>query len=151
MINVSMMMCHFSGTTRQRWSHGKQRLQRLNRWVLRWLRKIASDGTDMMCCERPLQIRGMATRKARSPMVDTWQPRTADIQSVTMIRRNADVEFQYLLTLSSSARYDSATPANTCRQRQASCSQFTAPLPSTSAVNRGVEHCGRTLKKKTPA
>ena len=44
---MSVMTCHFSGTTRERCSHGKQRLKR---WVLRRLRKMASDGADVTCC-----------------------------------------------------------------------------------------------------
>jgi len=67
------MTCHFSGTTRERWSYGKKRLKR---WVLRRLRKMASGGADVTCCGRLFQIRGAATGKARSPTVDSRVRRT---------------------------------------------------------------------------
>ena len=57
-----------SGMTGERWSHGKQRLKR---WVLRRLRKMASYGADVTCCGRPFHTRGAATGKARSPTVDS--------------------------------------------------------------------------------
>jgi len=70
---MSVMTCHCWGTTREWWSHGKQRLKR---WVLRRLRKMASDGADVTCCGRLFQIRGPATGKARSLTVDSRVRRT---------------------------------------------------------------------------
>jgi len=67
-INVSVMTCHLSGTTRERWSHGKQRLKSR---VLRWLWKMASGGADVTCCGRLFQVRGPATGRSRSPTVDS--------------------------------------------------------------------------------
>jgi len=42
----------------RRWSHGKQRLKRCVFW---WLRKTGSEGADVTCGGRPLQIRAAAT------------------------------------------------------------------------------------------
>jgi len=110
------MTCHFSGTTRERWSHGKQRLKR---WVLRWLRKMAIDGVDVTCCGRPFQIRGAATGKARSLMIDSrvrWT--VSDDDEAERRRRWSSVSAGWQ---SSSARYDGATPADTCWRGEPVC------------------------------
>ena len=87
------MTCHFSGTTGERWRHGKQRLKR---WVLRRLRKMASDGADVTCCGRLFQIRGPATGKARSPTVDSRVRRTIS-DDVEAERAADDIELRCLL------------------------------------------------------
>ena len=51
----------------QHHSHGKQHLKRC---MLRRLRKIGSDCTDVTCCGRLFHIWAAATGKARSPNVD---------------------------------------------------------------------------------
>ena len=55
------------------WGHGEQRLKR---WVLRRLWKMASDGADVMCCGRPFQIRGATVGKVASPTVNSHVQRT---------------------------------------------------------------------------
>jgi len=87
------MTCHFSGMTGERWSHGKQRLKR---WVLRRLRKMASDGAEVTCCGRLFQIRGPATGKARSPTVDSRVRRTIS-DDVEAERAADDIELRCLL------------------------------------------------------
>ena len=136
------MTCHFWGTTRERWSHGKQRLKR---WVLRRLRvrKMASDGADVTCCGRLLQVRGAATEKARSPTVDIRVRRT-----ICVPRRNADDNELRCLLAGIVRRRGTAVLhlADTCSciQGEPACNQ-SAPPPSTNVVDGGLGRCARLL------
>jgi len=135
------MTCHFSDTTRERWSHGKQRLKR---WVLRRLRKIASDVADVTCSGRLFQIRGAATGKARSPRVDSRVQRTIsdDAEAERSLRRRHRA--------SVSAGWQSSSATLIDKDREPACSQ-SAPPPSTNVVDGGVGWCARTSTRKTPA
>jgi len=69
---------------------------------------MASDGADMMCCGRLFQIRGAATGKARSPMVDSRVRQTvSDDVEAERRRHRASVSAGWQ---SLSARYGGATP-----------------------------------------
>jgi len=73
-------------------------------------------------------------------------------QSATMTRRNVDdVEPWCLPAGRVRRRGTTVLPlADTCRQGKPACSR-SAPPPSTSGVDGGVEWCARTLTRKTPA
>jgi len=116
----------------QRHSHGKQHLKRC---MLRRLRKIGSDCTDVTCCGRLFHIWAAATGKARSPNVDHRVRRmTSDDDDAERSRHRASK------SIGSRIRQQRTTvllPADT-GQGERACSQSSQP-PSTSEVREGEE------------
>jgi len=141
-INVSVMTCHFSGTTRERWSHGEERLKSeswrdCKRWpvtVLTW--RAAKD------CSR---------YEGRRPEKLGHRRLTAAYggQSVTMPRQNADdIELRCLLAGRVRRRGTAVLNlADTCTQGEPACNQ-SAPPPSTNVVDGAVGWCAFSRREK---
>ena len=92
-------------------SHARQYSQRklrLKRWVFRRLQKTGSDCADVTWCGRPFQTHEAATRKARSPYVDSRVWRT--IRDGDEAKRRQCRASMTAVRQRSSVRYDGATP-----------------------------------------
>jgi len=117
----------------------------LNRWVLSWDWKTATEGTEVTRSGRLFQTRAAATGKARSPMVDSrvWLTINEDELERSHWRASTSATWQ-----SSSVRYAGADPWRHYTRTALHIWMQSTLGSSASEAGAGAEWCAGTLTKK---